>query len=123
MTSIQESIVKAMNARNMSQAELSRLSGVSKSSLSRYLGGDDIPASKLKAIADALGVTVDMLLGISRPESLTADERELLSLYRKMDVRERSLLMENARAFAALSEKDGAGSPQDVGRAGIVVSA
>lgn len=122
MATIQDAIVSMMNARGMNQAELARVSGVSKSSLSRYLGGDEIPASKLLAIAEALNVTVDQLLGIA-PYVLSSDERELVDLFRACGPRERALLMDNARAFAALSEKDGAGAGRDVARdRGAVIS-
>ena len=38
---------------------------------------------------------------------LSKDERSLLSLYRNMDPAHRMTLLETARAFSALSEKDG----------------
>lgn len=97
MTGIQDAIVKAMSMRHMNQAELSRLSGVSKSSLSRYIGGDDIPASKLKAIADAVGMSVDELLGIDHSTSLSDDERELLDVYRQVEPWERELILNHAK--------------------------
>lgn len=97
MTGIQDAIVKAMSMRHMNQAELSRLSGVSKSSLSRYIGGDDIPASKLKAIADAVGMSVDELLGIDHSTSLSDDERELLDVYRQVEPWERELILDHAK--------------------------
>jgi len=121
MASIQESIFKSMSALGISQAELSRRSGVSKSSLSRYLGGDDIPASKLGAIAHALGVTVDELMGLNRSYPLAPDERELVNLYRNMNQAQRAALMEMARSVVVGNKRDGAGNQQDVERAGIVV--
>lgn len=113
MSNMQERIYEAMDAKGMSQAELSRLSGVSKSSLSRYLGGDEMPASKLAAIADALRVSVDYLLGIPSPPlpefPLSPDELRLLDLYRAMEPDYRAMLMKTAVAYAAMSEKDSAG--------------
>lgn len=110
MVNIPEAIAKRMDMGGISQAELSRLSGVSKSSLSRYLGGDDIPASKLMAIANALGTTVDELLGLSTRKNngrnqgqvftLTPEESALLSLYRQMDGQAKARVMEYA-AFQA----------------------
>ena len=109
--SIQDSIIKAMNEAKVSQAELSRRSGVSKSSLSRYLGGDDIPASKLKAIADAMHMTVDELFGINQEPSLSPDEHELISLWRRMDQNQRQRILADMRDFAlandAKKESDG----------------
>lgn len=119
--------------KGLTQEELAKMVGATKRQIGSWERGEnDLPLDYADSIASVLGCTLDELagradgadgLGIDPYPSLTQDERELLSLYRNMDVRERSLLMENARAFAALSVKDGAGSPQDVGRAGIVVSA
>lgn len=102
MATVQETIISMMNKRNMSQAELSRLSGVSKSSLSRYLSGDEMPASKLLAIANALDVTVDKILGIEHQSSrLSTDEDELLRLFRRMDADGRAELLEYAEYIQA----------------------
>ena len=101
MADIKDAIIKAMSHAQMSQAELSRRSGVSKSSLSRYLGGDDIPASKLMLIADALSISVDALMGISRPVDLSPEEQELVSLYRASNVHGREQMMIYARGCAA----------------------
>ena len=91
-------IIDLMNERDMSQAELARRSGITTSSLNRYLAGTDIPASKLKAIADALSVTVDAILGTG--ERLDSDELELLSLCRNMDEHGRCVLLATARALS-----------------------
>lgn len=99
MSTIQNAIIQAMNARHMSQAELARRSGVSKSSLSRYIGGDDIPASKLASIANALSVSIDELLGIKSTAYLDAKEYNLLTLYRSMNAEGRARLMEQAEFF------------------------
>lgn len=115
--SIQDSIIKAMNEAKVSQAELSRRSGVSKSSLSRYLGGDDIPASKLKAIADALHMTVDELFGINQEPSLSSDEHELVSLWRRMDQNQRQRILADMRDFALANDakKEGDGRVEKIG--------
>lgn len=110
MGKIQDAIIKAMEERRFSQAELSRRSGVSKSSLSRYLGGDDIPASKLCAIARALNMSVDELMGINRAQHLTVDEMELVSLFRSMNTHGREQLMVFARGCAASYPKNTADS-------------
>lgn len=100
MKKIQDAITRAMADRHFSQAELCRRSGVTKSSLSRYLAGDDIPASKLAAIADALNMSVDELMGIDRARSFTADETELLRLFRSMSAHGREQMMVFARGCA-----------------------
>jgi len=101
MRDINEAIFEAMDKKGYNQAELSRRSGVSKSSLSRYLGGDEMPATKLAAIADALGMTVDELLGIKHAVELSPDESELIALFRASDARGREQLLVFARGCAA----------------------
>lgn len=115
--SVQDSIIKAINEAKVSQAELSRRSGVSKSSLSRYLGGDDIPASKLKAIADALHMTVDELFGINQEPSLSSDEHELVTLWRRMDQNQRQRILADMRDFALANDakKEGDGRVEKIG--------
>ncbi|MBD3273640.1 helix-turn-helix domain-containing protein [Candidatus Dependentiae bacterium] len=61
---IGERIRLARQSKNLSQTELSQLSGVAYKSLSRYeLGFTIPPADAIKAIADALNITTDYLLG------------------------------------------------------------
>ena len=98
MGSYEYCIIDFMDKNNMSQADLARVSGVSKSSISRYLQGEDIPVSKLKKIAAALGTTVDELLGIDF--SLSADEQELVDCYRAATEAEQSALLQVARTYA-----------------------
>ena len=102
MGEIEYAIINLMNERKISQAELSRRSGVSRSSLSRYLSGDDIPASKLRKIADVLGVSVDNILGTEhlRRLPLSVDEYEILSIYEGLDEHGKSVLLATARALA-----------------------
>lgn len=61
-------LVSLLEEKGMRQTDLARASGVSQSSINRYvLGEADIPASKLVKIANALGVTVDELLQTNQP--------------------------------------------------------
>lgn len=95
MSAIEYAVIELMNERGINQAELSRRSGISSSSLSRYLSGDDIPASKLKRIADVLGTSTDKLLGLD--VELTEDEQELLDIYRQVEPWERELILSHAK--------------------------
>ena len=70
-------------------------------------------------IADVLDVTLDYLLGRQIPKKETlrkevAEEAELVELFRRMQPEHRTLLLDNARAFAALSEKDGHNDGQHI---------
>ena len=98
MTSIEQNIIRLLSERGMSQSELARRSGIPKTTMHRYVNGDDIPVSKIRAIADALDVTIDELLGID--VRLSPDERELVECYRASTPRLRVLLLESARVYA-----------------------
>ena len=51
-------------SKGLSQSELARISKVHRVSICRYESGEKMPSVvSLKKIADALGVTVDELLG------------------------------------------------------------
>lgn len=59
-----EKLKKAMDERDMSQSQLSALSGIGKSSISQYLSGKNVPTDKAKKkLADALDVSVDYFNG------------------------------------------------------------
>ena len=96
MGDMREAIVSLMDEKGLNQSKLSKLSGVSKSSLSRYINGDEMPVSALKAIARALGCTTDEILGLSTVQ-ITLDEQELLDLYRPMAPDQRSAILAVAR--------------------------
>lgn len=84
MGEFQYSLISLMEDRGLNQSKLSKLSGVSKSSLSRYVNGDEIPASALTAIANAMGCTTDEILGLSAAV-VSSDEQHLIELYRSLD--------------------------------------
>ncbi len=97
--------------------------GVSLSTYKKWEQGQGMMnGSQLKAIAEKYDTTVDYLLRrvsvavVETPidEPTTLDERELLSLYRRMEPAQRLAFMEVARSMAVASEKDGAGARRDV---------
>lgn len=64
--SFSEQLKKAMVERNMSQSELSALTGIGKSSISQYVSGKNVPKDiAIKKIADALECSVAFLEGIT----------------------------------------------------------
>jgi transcriptional regulator with XRE-family HTH domain len=69
---------------------------------------ENIGAGAFIRIAHVFNTTADALFDGMENDlaSLTASERELVSLYRNMQPEQKTLLMDNARAFSALSEKD-----------------
>jgi len=118
--------------KGLTQEELAKMVDATKRQIGAWERGEnDLPLDYADSIASVLGCTLDELagradgadgLGIDPYPSLTRDERDLLLLFRSMGEREKVLMMDNARAFAALSVKDGAGNREDVERAGIAVS-
>ena len=65
MASIAQRIESRRNELKYSYQDLAELTGMSKSTLQRYVSGAirNIPISKLKALADALECSPDWLLG------------------------------------------------------------
>ena len=105
-------IREAREALGWSQERLATAIGTTQQTVQRWESGvTDPKGSQIKAISKAMGVTVSFLMGMDEPGSdevgLTYDERDLLNLYRNMDDMHKSTLMDTARAFSALSEKDG----------------
>ena len=77
-------------------------------------------------MADALNVSLDQLAGREWPPggspALSADERGLVSSYRKMDPPDREKLRGVADTFVVASEKDGTGAAGDVARSGVAIA-
>lgn len=97
MSNFCERVRLLMRSKNLSQAELSRLSGVSEPSLCRYLRGDIEPRIDIvKNIAIALGVSESYLLGntsnceqvnpIIEIKRIVARNRNILSKQDKADI-------------------------------------
>jgi len=60
-----ENLKSVMEQRGISQAELSKLTGIGKPSISQYLSGKNEPSPKnVKTIADALDCPVDRLITV-----------------------------------------------------------
>lgn len=74
---------EALKYRNMTASELSRLSGLDKGSISRYLKGENIPrTAAVNKIAEALKVNPSWLIGYSvemtAEKGIRLDENKLL---------------------------------------------
>lgn len=98
-----KNIVRLMDEQHISQAELSRRSGVKKTTLNRYLQGHDIPVTKAKAIAHALGVTLAELSGDKI--TLSSEEHEIVECFRIMPIPFKNLLLMSAHIYAELGKK------------------
>jgi transcriptional regulator with XRE-family HTH domain len=102
-------------ARGLSQEELARLVLLSTDALARFERGSEPKAGVLADLARVLGVSSDLLLGVSpdapatapapvpvdeRPD-LTPDMRRLLKTARKLGTRELNLVAQLADALLA----------------------
>ena len=82
-------LAESMKRRHVNGAELSSISGVSTATISRYLNGLREPSvSNLVLLSDALLVSVDYLLGISK----SSDDRTLTSLYSEASADDRRVI-------------------------------
>lgn len=91
---IQE-IMEWSNRKKLTQLELARLSGISKSSLNGYIHGDrKITVDAAQKIADALDVSLWTLLNgealAVTSMDLTERERRLVSGYRRLNDEQRA---------------------------------
>ena len=65
---IKDRLNEALHLRGITAADLSRLTGINKSSLSRYLSGESIPRSlAIGKMAEALHVSPAWVLGYDVP--------------------------------------------------------
>ena len=109
MAGIGENIRKLREERGMSQEQLARAIGKSRSAVSQYETDVNIPRmGVIEDLAKVFLVSKSEILGDNRKSNeLNYDERQLLDMYRRMDDAHRSTLLETARAFSALNGGDG----------------
>ena len=68
-------IQELLDARGMSRKELSEATGLSEAAISRYITGARQPKMiSISAIANALGVSVDELLGVCKDKGDEVDD-------------------------------------------------
>jgi transcriptional regulator with XRE-family HTH domain len=76
--SFSERLKQAMVERNMTQAELSALTGIGKSSISQYVSGKNEPNEiRKEKLAEALECSVAFLNGTTKCPDMTADPNGL----------------------------------------------
>lgn len=79
--SFEKNLKKAMDERKMTQAELSDLTGIGKSSISQYLSGKNEPNQKrIEKISEALECSVAFLNGITSCSDPTDDPNGLKNI-------------------------------------------
>ena len=93
-------------ARGLTQDSLAVCTGVSRSAVAQWeTGRAGQMGSKLRRIAEALGVSVSMLKegweGLATDSVLSAEEMSLLRLFRRCPAEDRSVLLHVAHKLAA----------------------
>lgn len=100
-----EMVANQLRDRMMSQADLSRISGLSTARIAQIVTGKtkDPRLSSAVAIADALGLSLDYLAGRNVAEKPTYDDPNQESLngyYESMNSGGRAALVESARLMS-----------------------
>ncbi len=102
--SFSERLKQAMVERNMTQAELSALTGIGKSSISQYVSGKNEPKEiALNKIADVLDCSVAFLNGTTNCPDMTADPNGLKNVPVDMAAK----LLGKSRQFVRVSLQRG----------------
>ena len=94
-------IKQMMQIRDITQADLARITGISASSISDYLSGKYQPKQdKIALIADALSVNPGWLMGYDEPKKPISssivekkENRDLLAHYQKLSEHEQKILI------------------------------
>lgn len=108
MESIAERVKKRREELGLSYGELSKLTGIPKSSLFRYESGDikNIPSGKLAILAAALDTTPEHLIGwdIEKPAPDETGELriKLFDIVKNLPPEDLKKLLDYAEAFEAL---------------------
>ena len=109
---------EAMYATNIKQAELARLTGISKGGISNYVTGRYEPKSDIiSKLAAALNVSEMWLWGYDVPMerkskispselSLTEGEQMLLNLFRQIPEDQQRVFLEMGRVYANSLKRD-----------------
>jgi len=102
--SFSERLKQAMVERNMTQAELSALTGIGKSSISQYVSGKNEPKEiALNKIAETLDCSVAFLNGDTQCSDMTADPNGLKNVPVDMAAK----LLGKSRQFVRVSLQRG----------------
>ena len=101
---IGENIKKICEMKGIKQIEISRYMGISQGSISNWMKGiNSIDIENLAKLCEFLGVSLNQVYGIDpiTPDTLlSAQENELVRLFRSLNSNGKSMLMSTAMAFA-----------------------
>lgn len=102
-------LVEVIEDSGLSYGELSKITGIPKSSIHRYANGTTkkIPIDAVRLIANAVGVSTSYIMGWGNEESnspeepkLTEGEKMLLSLFRQIPEERQQAFLEMGRLYS-----------------------
>ena len=103
MNTFVERLKYAMEQADLKQSALSELTGISKAAISQYLSGKNTPSlERIKALADATGVTFDFLMGHG-----AAPLKEVPPSVKKISVNEAARCMGKSDQFVRIGLQRG----------------
>lgn len=103
MNTFVERLKYAMEQADLKQSALSELTGISKAAISQYLSGKNTPSlERIKALADATGVTFDFLMGHE-----AAPLKEVPPSVKKISVKEAARCMGKSDQFVRIGLQRG----------------
>ena len=101
---IGENIKQICEMKGIKQIEIAKYLGISQGSISNWMKGiNSIDIENLAKLCEFLGVSLNQIYGVDpiTPDTLlTAQESELLSLFRSLNRSGQEMLISTARAFS-----------------------
>lgn len=103
MNELSERIEKLIYEKNISRTELARQIGTKESTVRNWSVRDSSPSVEAAyKVAQYFGVTVEWLVtGTDKEDSLSAEEKELLELFRTLDERDKQTILTLSRSLEA----------------------
>lgn len=96
MSDFAKNLKKFRKQKNLSQTELSKMLNYGYTAIANYESGRNEPAfDNLIKLAEVLDVTIDELLGVS----LSAEEKQLISAFKKLDNEKKKTILNLLNTF------------------------
>ena len=97
---------EAMKEKGLTQQELSNLSGVSKSSISHYINGKNVPDNVQSfKLAKALDVDPGWIAGIDDPNFVVVENTELQKKLKMLNEKQLEKVLQYVNRFKGVDEK------------------
>lgn len=107
MSTFSNRLTMAMDGNSITAAQLSRKTGISEASISRYIAGSMEPKlTPLLVLADALNVTADWLSGSNDSFYIEVGNKELIMAYNALSLDSKKKVLEYAELLLEKERKD-----------------